>query len=249
MAHLPADDQRHLWLRYQVEEYTEGMRHDLAVRLRMVYTREGRQVFVSHAWKRLFGFRAPLVGKFILEFLSTCRMSDTKMGLDVVDILCFQLGGDASEELIPQQGDLRDYRLRSRLTEHSWAPPSSYVFFFETLHAEGRKSGASLSRGHFIGRLAMHFGLVNDEGLRGLQRQLATTVGADEAGSAVDEDAQEIPAPAQAPPPLPPAPQPQTMSQMIERIEEESVIYDMMLSACEELSRALLPSSLESPPG
>ncbi|GJZ95563.1 zf-CCHC domain-containing protein [Tanacetum coccineum] len=36
-------------------------------------------------------------------------------------------------------------------------------------HAEGRKSGARLSEGHFIGRLAMHFGLVSDEGLRGLQ--------------------------------------------------------------------------------
>ncbi|GJR54899.1 hypothetical protein Tco_1405420 [Tanacetum coccineum] len=35
-------------------------------------------------------------------------------------------------------------------------------------HAKGRKSGARLSRGHFIGRLAMHFRLVNDEGLRGL---------------------------------------------------------------------------------
>nr|GEY03126.1 hypothetical protein [Tanacetum cinerariifolium] len=36
-------------------------------------------------------------------------------------------------------------------------------------HANGRKSGARLSGGHFIGRLAMHFGLVSDEGLRGLQ--------------------------------------------------------------------------------
>ncbi|GKC56590.1 hypothetical protein Tco_1084188 [Tanacetum coccineum] len=35
-------------------------------------------------------------------------------------------------------------------------------------HAEGRKSGARLSKGHFIGRLATHFGLVGDKGLRGL---------------------------------------------------------------------------------
>ncbi|GJU31723.1 hypothetical protein Tco_1175312 [Tanacetum coccineum] len=35
-------------------------------------------------------------------------------------------------------------------------------------HAEGRKSGARLSRGHFIRRLAEHFGLVSDVGLRGL---------------------------------------------------------------------------------
>ncbi|GJZ56413.1 hypothetical protein Tco_0611606 [Tanacetum coccineum] len=35
-------------------------------------------------------------------------------------------------------------------------------------HAEGKKSGARLSGGHFIGRLAAHFGLASDEGLRGL---------------------------------------------------------------------------------
>ncbi|GKB08622.1 hypothetical protein Tco_0836934 [Tanacetum coccineum] len=41
----------------------------------------------------------------------------------------------------------------------------------------------------------------------------------------IEEVAQEIPAPTQAPPPLPPAPQPRTMSQRIERIEEE--VHDL----------------------
>ncbi|GJW18493.1 hypothetical protein Tco_0025929 [Tanacetum coccineum] len=36
-------------------------------------------------------------------------------------------------------------------------------------HAKGTKSGVRLSGGHFIRRFAMHFGLVSDEGLRGLQ--------------------------------------------------------------------------------
>ncbi|GJW54109.1 hypothetical protein Tco_0098194 [Tanacetum coccineum] len=36
-------------------------------------------------------------------------------------------------------------------------------------HAEGRKSGARLSGGHFIRCLAMYFGLINGEGLRGLR--------------------------------------------------------------------------------
>ncbi|GJY27063.1 hypothetical protein Tco_0401789, partial [Tanacetum coccineum] len=35
-------------------------------------------------------------------------------------------------------------------------------------HVEGRKSGVRLSGGHFIGRLAHHFSLVSDDGLRGL---------------------------------------------------------------------------------
>ncbi|GJU66744.1 hypothetical protein Tco_1253003 [Tanacetum coccineum] len=75
-------------------DLTPEMRQDLAVRLRMVYDGgDGQQVFVSHAWRSLFRIRAPLVREFILEFLSTCRMSDIEMGLDVVDTLCFQLGG------------------------------------------------------------------------------------------------------------------------------------------------------------
>ncbi|GKF60858.1 hypothetical protein Tco_0177644 [Tanacetum coccineum] len=63
----------------------------------MVYSEEGKHVFVSHAWRRLFRIRAPLVREFILEFLSTCRMSDTEMGLDVADTLCFQLGAQGPE--------------------------------------------------------------------------------------------------------------------------------------------------------
>ncbi|GJW93112.1 hypothetical protein Tco_0172784 [Tanacetum coccineum] len=78
-------------------------------------------------------------------------------------------------------------------------------------HAEGRKSEARLSRGHFIGRLAMQFGFVSDEGLRGLQepeRQQAAAASAheaDEASSAAEEVALEILVPAHAPPPPPPA--------------------------------------------
>ncbi|GJY08737.1 hypothetical protein Tco_0375791, partial [Tanacetum coccineum] len=251
MAPLLAADQRHLWLRYQVEGYTKGivhsyeqrletiwskpvnrvhvldfegltpgMRQDLVVRLRMVYTREGQQVFVSHAWRRLFWIRAPLVREFILEFLSTCRMSDTEMGLDVADML-----GLASSDVL-----IRDpvRRLCHMMIAYSICGRDRHL----RRHAEGRKSGAKLSGGHFIGRLAMHFGLVSDKGLRGLQawvaqgpeRQHVAATGAheaDEARPAAEESAQEIPAPAQAPPPPPPAPQPQTMSQRIERIKEE----------------------------
>nr|GEV25968.1 hypothetical protein [Tanacetum cinerariifolium] len=187
MAPLPPHDQRHLWLRYQVEGYTEEIVHDFKERLETIFDR------------RLFGIRVPLVRKFILEFLSTYRMSDTEMGLDVADTLCFQLGGGR--------------HLRR--------------------HAEGRKSKARLLGGHFIGHLATHFGLVSDEGLRGLQvvtrelplidlhehgrlniclrfddiwawvasrleRQHTATVGAhkaDEASLTVDEGAQDISAP------------------------------------------------------
>ncbi|GKG25354.1 hypothetical protein Tco_0395982, partial [Tanacetum coccineum] len=93
MAPLPATDQRHLWLRYEVRGYTSGSdpRYEAGSGDEVedgIFWR-WEQVFVSHAWRRLFGIRGPLVREFILEFLSTCRMSDTKMGLDVTDMLCF----------------------------------------------------------------------------------------------------------------------------------------------------------------
>ncbi|GJV46099.1 hypothetical protein Tco_1430635 [Tanacetum coccineum] len=280
MAPLPPRDQRHLWLRYQVEGYTKEivhdfedrletifgrqvnrvhvldfevltpeMRQDLAERLRMVYTGDdGQEIFVSHAWRRLFKIRAPLVHEFILEFFSTCRVGN-EMGLDAANTLCFQLGGArrsmtwrqfilvlglhtteemvedgfeaywlGSERVIPDKGDLSDYwieissdrdflrvapsytyikdlvrRLCYRLISCSisgrgQAPEkvtSTDLFYLRSIdrgaanvlyllaqylfrNAEGRKSGARLSGGHFIGRLAHHFGLVSDDGLRGL---------------------------------------------------------------------------------
>ncbi|GKA93200.1 hypothetical protein Tco_0815186 [Tanacetum coccineum] len=103
-------------------------------------------------------------------------------------------------------------------------------------HAEGRKSGARLSGGHFIGRIVAHFGLVSDEGLRGLSVitrvllmldlhelvrlniyvRLGDTWAWPAAAARAPEDAevahdkvegnQAIPAPVQAPQPPPPAP-------------------------------------------
>ncbi|GKE39193.1 hypothetical protein Tco_1462598, partial [Tanacetum coccineum] len=235
MAPLPAADQRHPWLRYQIEEYTEGIRHSYEQRLETIWS---RPVFVSHAWRRLFGIRAPLVCEFMLEFLSTYRISDTEMGLDVADMLCFQLGGvrrrmtwrqfilvlglHTEQEMAEAGGQAPEkvtgvdlFYLRSMDRRTTNVPRLLAQSLFR--HAKGRKSEARLSKGHFIGRLAMHFGLVSDEGLRGLQ---AAAAGAYEAGPTTKEGAQEIPAPAQAPRPPPPAPQPQTMSQRIERIEE-----------------------------
>ncbi|GKE27059.1 hypothetical protein Tco_1442443 [Tanacetum coccineum] len=97
-------------------------------------------------------------------------------------------------------------------------------------HAEGRKGEARLSGGHFIGRLAMHFGLVSDEGLRGLQAAAAGAHEAYEGGPAAEEVAQEIPAPTQVPLPPPPTPQARTMSQRIERVEEDmrELRHDLM---------------------
>ncbi|GJZ94424.1 hypothetical protein Tco_0666627 [Tanacetum coccineum] len=60
----------------------------------MDHTRgNGQVVFTSHAWRRMFEIHGPLVLELMLEFFSTCRFSDTELGLDVVDTFCFQIGG------------------------------------------------------------------------------------------------------------------------------------------------------------
>nr|GEW66753.1 hypothetical protein [Tanacetum cinerariifolium] len=217
MAPLPPRDQRHLWLPYQ---------------------------------RRLFEIRAPLVQEFILEFLSTCKIG-SDMGLDLVDSLCFQLGGDRrsmawrqfiralglhTAEEMTEDGfgtyflgserapekvtatDLFYLRIMDRGAANVLYLLAKYLF----RHAEGRKSDARLSRGHFIGHFAHHFGLVRDDGLRGLlvvahelslidmERQqvaAASTPEATEDAHVVDEGAQANPAPVQTPqlPPPPPA--------------------------------------------
>ncbi|GJZ81621.1 hypothetical protein Tco_0646615 [Tanacetum coccineum] len=59
-------------------------------RLRMVHTRaEGQVLFTSDAWRRVFEIRGPLVPELMLEFFSTCRISDTVLELDDADTLCF----------------------------------------------------------------------------------------------------------------------------------------------------------------
>nr|GEX10949.1 ribonuclease H-like domain-containing protein [Tanacetum cinerariifolium] len=76
------------------EGLTDEMRQGLTDRLRMLYTGgEGHVLFTSHAWRRLFKIRGSLVREFMLEFFSTCRISDTKMGLDIANTMCFQLDG------------------------------------------------------------------------------------------------------------------------------------------------------------
>ncbi|GKB59850.1 hypothetical protein Tco_0916036 [Tanacetum coccineum] len=216
MAPLPPRDQRHPWLRLVNRVYvldfdglTEGMRHTLAGRLRMVYTQgEEQELFTSYAWRRLFEIRTPLVREFILEFLSTFRMSDIEMGLMLLTLYVF-----------------------------SWVEPSRAC-------TEKGMSGARLSGGYFIGRLATHFRLVSDQGLRGLSmvthelsmidlhelvrlniyERIGDTVcggagGAAEDAHAVNEGAQADPALVQAPQPPPAAPR--TMPKKIARVKEE----------------------------
>ncbi|GJZ14723.1 hypothetical protein Tco_0550400 [Tanacetum coccineum] len=246
---LPPRDQRHQYFRRQVnrvheldfEGSTPDMRHDLVERLRMVYTKDdGQEVFVSHAWRRLFRIRAPLVQEFILEFFSTCRIMD-EMRLDAASILCFQLRGATCSmtwrQFILALGLLTVEEMTEDGFRAYWdflrcAPSYTYIrdpirrlchrlisyCISERGHTEGRKRGAKLSGGHFIRCLAHHFGLVSDDGLRGLSvatREISLI-------DMVDEGAQVDPAPMQAPQPPPPPPATgSTMPQRLGRLKEE----------------------------
>ncbi|GJW19154.1 hypothetical protein Tco_0026590 [Tanacetum coccineum] len=233
MAPLPAADQRHPWLKYEVKGYTLGIVHSCDQRLETIWSRPVNRDHVLD-----FEGLAPEMRQDLAVRL---RMAPEKVtGVDLFYLRSIEHGTTNVPHLLAQ-----------------------YMF----RHAEGRKSGARLSGGHFIRRLAMHFRLVSDEGLRGLHvvtrelplidlhelrrlnicmrygdtwawvaqglvRQQVAAAGAHEANEArptAKEVAPKIPvpvpAPAQAPPQLPPAPQPRTMSQRIERLEEE--VHDL----------------------
>ncbi|GJW00888.1 hypothetical protein Tco_1556139 [Tanacetum coccineum] len=169
MAPLPPHDQRHLWLRYQIQGYTEEIVYDFERRLKTIFDR------------RLFGIRAPLVQEFILEFFSSYKIED-EIGLDVAGLhTAEEMAEDGfgaywlgSERLNPDKGDLSYYWVEISSGRDFLRGAPSYTYIRDPVwrlchrHAEGRKSGARLSGGYFIGHLAHHFGLVSDDGLRGL---------------------------------------------------------------------------------
>ncbi|GJU38500.1 hypothetical protein Tco_1191457 [Tanacetum coccineum] len=247
MAPLPAADQRYPWLRYQVEGYTEGIRHSYEQRLETIWSRPVNQVHVLDFEGLTPKMRQDLAVRLRMIDPNKEDLRDYWIEIssgrdflgpapsyviirDLVRRLCHRMiaysisdKGQAPEKVTGV--DLFYLRSMDRVTINVPHLLAQYLFRY----TKRRKSGARLLGGHFIGRLAMHFGLVSNQGLRGLQepeRQQATTVGAHEADKAclaAKEVVEEIPALVQAPPP--PALQPRTMSQRIERVEEE--VHDL----------------------
>ncbi|GJX29961.1 hypothetical protein Tco_0238040, partial [Tanacetum coccineum] len=90
-------------------------------------------------------------------------------------------------------------------------------------HAKGRKHGARMLDGHFVGHLAEHFGLVTEEGLQGLTMVVGElrVIDIDELvdEEIPDEGVQVDPIPAQGPPAA--APIVRTMPQKMAKLEEE----------------------------
>ncbi|GKC09844.1 hypothetical protein Tco_1001454 [Tanacetum coccineum] len=109
MTRLPPRAQRYLWLRYQVEGYTEEieMGQALTGRMRMVYTGdEGHVLFTSHAWRRLFEIQGPLLGE--ARRTMTWRQFILDLGLQTVEEMAedgFEAYWLGSTRVIPNKGD------------------------------------------------------------------------------------------------------------------------------------------------
>ncbi|GJT61912.1 hypothetical protein Tco_1005445 [Tanacetum coccineum] len=234
MAPLPAADQRHPWLRYQIEEYTDGVRRSYKQRLETIWGRPVNRVHVLDFAGLTPEIRQDLAVRLRMVYSvgsvrrrMMWRQFILALGLHTEQEMAearFKAYWAGRDRLIPDKGGLRDYWMEISSDKDFLGPAPSYVHIQKPVrilcyrmipysisgrgrHAEGKKSGARLLGGHFIGCLAMHFGLVSDKGLRGLQQAVAAGAPeADEAGQAAKEVAQEIPVPALAQAPPPPAP-------------------------------------------
>ncbi|GJS08991.1 hypothetical protein Tco_0365787 [Tanacetum coccineum] len=231
MAPLPPRDQRHLWLRYQVVGYTKEIVHDFEQRLEMIFGRHVNRVHILD-----FKGLTPNMRQDLAERMRMVYTRDDGQEMAEDGFSAYWLG---SERVIPDKEDLSDYRVEIYSGRDFLRGAPSYTYIRDPVrrlchrHAERRNSGARLSGGYVIGRLAHHFGLVSDDGLSGLsvvasprpERQQVPVAGAPEAvedAPAVDEGAQADPAPVQAPqPPPPPSAAGRTMPQRLGRLEEE----------------------------
>ncbi|GKF45233.1 hypothetical protein Tco_0131785, partial [Tanacetum coccineum] len=101
---------------------------------------------------------------------------------------------------------------------------------------------------HELGRLNIcsRFGYTWAWVALGPERQqvaAAGSLGATKDAPAADEGAHAVPAPVQAPQPPPPAPQHRTMSQTIERLEEEAFDSTLVGSSCLSYERRVRPKT------
>nr|GEX39410.1 hypothetical protein [Tanacetum cinerariifolium] len=175
------------------EGLTDEMREGLTDRLRMIYTGgEEHVLFTSHSWRRLFEIQGSLVREFMLEFFSTCRTSDTEMGLDIADTTWGLLGVAPSYTLIRDPLRRICHKLISfSISGRAQAPEK--VTATDLIYLRSINEGTVVTVG-------------SPEGVEGALN--------------VDEGVQVISAPVQAPQAPPPAAS-RTMPKRMTRIEDE----------------------------
>ncbi|GJW81400.1 hypothetical protein Tco_0145375 [Tanacetum coccineum] len=201
------------------------MAEGLSVRMLIEHRNaQGVSLFSSQAWRRLFDIRGPLVHELILEFF---RLHTD----DEMQTLRFCAYWAKSARQIPDKGDMRDYWISISSAGVFLGTTPSYTAIRDPIlrlyhrliacSIAGRsqaleKSGALISGGQFVARLAKHFRLLTKERLRGL-----TVI------------APELPIidMAKLAPPPPPAVA-RTMPQRMARLEED--VYEIRRALAEQ---------------
>ncbi|GJR27637.1 hypothetical protein Tco_1103869 [Tanacetum coccineum] len=161
---------------------------------------QGVSLFSSRAWRRLFDIRGPLVHELILEFLYV-QNAGRSQALEKVTVT-----------------DLFYLRRMDVVLVNVPYLLARYLRLF----AHGRKSGALISGGQFVARLAKHFRLLTEERLRGLtpwDQRGSGPPGVAQDAPAVNKGVYAVPTPVQAPPSPPAATR--TMPQWMARLEED----------------------------
>nr|GEX21673.1 hypothetical protein [Tanacetum cinerariifolium] len=218
MKPLPPHDQRHLWLHYQVVGYIKEILYDFKQRLETIFDRQVNRVHILDFEGLTLDIRQDLAERMRMVYTGEDgQESILALGVHTVEKMAEDGFGAYWDFLrgAPSYTYIRDLvrRLCHRLISYSilrrgQAPEKvtatdlfylcsmdrgaaniPYLlakYFFKK--AEGRKSSDRLSGGHFIRRLAHHFGMVSDDRLRGLsvvasgqERQHVATAGALEA--------------------------------------------------------------------
>ncbi|GKB40406.1 putative reverse transcriptase domain-containing protein, partial [Tanacetum coccineum] len=164
--------------RCEVERYTKEIVQDYEQRLNMIFGRQVNRVHILDFEGLTVEMRQALTDRLRMEYTRAGgqRQFILALGLHTAE----EMAGDGFEaywadgdflRVVLSYTSIRDLLKRPyhRLITVSifgsgQAPKKVYLF----RHAKGRKRGARLSGGHFVGRLVEHFGLVTEEGLQGL---------------------------------------------------------------------------------
>ncbi|GJZ66222.1 hypothetical protein Tco_0622918 [Tanacetum coccineum] len=151
---------------------SDFMAEGLSARMLMEHRdAQGVSLSTSLSWRRLFDIRGPLVHELILEFFSTFRFGHAILDLDTPEALqlCHRLiaCSIARRSQIPKKVTVTNLFYLRGMDVNLVNVPYLLARYLR-LFAPGRKSGAHISGGQFVARLAEHFGLLTAEILRGL---------------------------------------------------------------------------------
>ncbi|GJY08175.1 hypothetical protein Tco_0375229 [Tanacetum coccineum] len=148
MAPLPPREQRHPFLRYQGLEYFDQDIANFKERLEMIHNKDTHRVQVLDFKGMPKLMRDVLYDRMLMEHRGDDRV--------MVFTISVRRGHETYE--------LKGVHFSSGITYREKIESPSFARRFAT----GRKSGALISGGQFVARLAEHFGLLTEERLYGL---------------------------------------------------------------------------------